>query len=551
MPVIHNIQTCGASECIALAEAEKEDPQEVATRGAPVPDTYSERTVKTMHRFKASAQPGKLLTPGTTLHTAALVHHGNGRTDPKEEFIRVAIVPHIGGAAKSTDSKIGVILKGYGVSTPMPDILQETLNVVNPQFIQHNLGTIPLNLPEVSFRFAGSRLPIANTLSGSLGNFFARHSSTSDDVETYINHRPAAFKNMAKGGKGKAICLEFYVNMDMYKLRVEGPAASAGSTRKRSASNSVPLKSVLAKRGRSSLPGGLCSAPSAVTFKKLTVSVDPVELTPDVILSPEPFSGLLYPEHFTQGSMKLVHELIITHEDLMEERVVAKRLFRVSENDADDIGNKVPLDANRDNLEAEVYRLVLGEKILGEFYTFSRAQNAEVFRYLKFSSAYLATELQVSETRAPSVASGMKHFPVDSTEGMTWLIEPKRASAVINFTGTLDHASHAAANDIQAKTVHAFTHFVFAKTERSLVFADLQGTPGPVRETIYFSGSGLGDWGQDGINSFVEGHSCNDICAALGLDKQYPMVPGEEDLPEENDTTSESTGLGERDEESD
>ncbi|KAF7327481.1 Alpha-type protein kinase domain-containing protein [Mycena kentingensis (nom. inval.)] len=207
---------------------------------------------------------------------------------------------------------------------------------------------------------------------------------------------------------------------------------------------------------------------------------------------------------------------------------------------------------------AEVYRLVLGEKILGEFYTFSRAQNAEVFCYLKFSSAYLATELQVSETRAPSVASGMKHFPVDSTEGMTWLIEPKRASAVINFTGTLDHASHAAANDIQAKTVHAFTHFVFAKTERSLVFADLQGTPGPVRECdgiILFDpmthttegGSGLGDWGQDGINSFVEGHSCNDICAALGLDKQYPMVPGEEDLPEENDTTSESTGLGERD----
>lgn len=63
---------------------------------------------------------------------------------------------------------------------------------------------------------------------------------------------------------------------------------------------------------------------------------------------------------------------------------------------------------------------------------------------------------------------------------MTWLVEGKRASVVISFTSTLDHKARGA-EDSQSDTVHTFAHFVFQYAEGSLVFADLQGTPGPVR----------------------------------------------------------------------
>ena len=87
--------------------------------------------------------------------------------------------------------------------------------------------------------------------------------------------------------------------------------------------------------------------------------------------------------------------------------------------------------------------------------------------------------MPVEVTRRPSIASGLDSFhPIH--HGMTWLVEGKRASVVISFTSTLDHKARGA-EDSQSDTVHAFAHFVFQYAEGSLVFADLQGTPGPVR----------------------------------------------------------------------
>ncbi|KAJ7853224.1 kinase-like domain-containing protein, partial [Mycena leptocephala] len=109
----------------------------------------------------------------------------------------------------------------------------------------------------------------------------------------------------------------------------------------------------------------------------------------------------------------------------------------------------------------------------------------------------------------------------------TWLVEGKRVSAVISFTSTLDHKARGA-EDSQSDTGHTFAHFAFQYSEGSLVFADLQGTPGPVRGNnglILFDpmthtldgGSGLGDFGMEGIESFVNGHECNRLCEQLHL----------------------------------
>jgi len=88
------------------------------------------------------------------------------------------------------------------------------------------------------------------------------------------------------------------------------------------------------------------------------------------------------------------------------------------------------------------------------------------------------TELPVQVTRSPSVASGLEKFD-PTLDGMTWLVEGKRAAAVIHFSSTLDHKQRG--SDLQTETVHSFAHYVFGATGGSLIMADLQGTPASVR----------------------------------------------------------------------
>ncbi|EAU89640.1 atypical/Alpha protein kinase [Coprinopsis cinerea okayama7 len=37
--------------------------------------------------------------------------------------------------------------------------------------------------------------------------------------------------------------------------------------------------------------------------------------------------------------------------------------------------------------------------------------------------------------------------------------------------------------------------------------------------------SGIGDFGEEGINKFVEEHVCQEVCLLLGFDKQFPLTP--------------------------
>jgi hypothetical protein len=40
---------------------------------------------------------------------------------------------------------------------------------------------------------------------------------------------------------------------------------------------------------------------------------------------------------------------------------------------------------------------------------------------------------------------------------------------------------------------------------------------------IYNSNSGIGDFGVDGIKTFIWDHQCGDICLRLGLDKSVTL----------------------------
>lgn len=88
-------------------------------------------------------------------------------------------------------------------------------------------------------------------------------------------------------------------------------------------------------------------------------------------------------------------------------------------------------------------------------------------------------EIVGESSLAPSPASGvsMEVF-LDSTSqnpdsAITWLLEPRRASSVEKWSGTLEHPPH---SDKAGNTIDAFMHFSYIYSQQSLLFADLQST---------------------------------------------------------------------------
>ncbi|KAJ7803224.1 kinase-like domain-containing protein [Mycena olivaceomarginata] len=241
--------------------------------------------------------------------------------------------------------------------------------------------------------------------------------------------------------------------------------------------------------------------------------------------------------------MKVAFDLAVVNTDGKEERYVAKCLYRTSEDQPQTVTRVVDRADNRAYLEADAFRLALGEHLLHEFYECAKEWEVPVYQYLKFTQAFLGEDLPVQITRMPSVASGVQDGFLDDVVGPTWLIEPKRASqAIILYTTTLNHAPRGL--DFTAKTVHAFAHNTFGSSESSLVFADLQGTSARVNGNdgvILFDpmthtrngGSGLGDFGTKGLETFIETHRCNELCKKLQFDEKFPLelmadIPGPE-----------------------
>lgn len=83
---------------------------------------------------------------------------------------------------------------------------------------------------------------------------------------------------------------------------------------------------------------------------------------------------------------------------------------------------------------------------------------------LIFSSGFLVRELGVA-----SATSGFT--TIDSA---VWLVEPLRTKSFDKFTGTLQHPSPER-QDKCGLTIAAFTHHVYETSNRTIVFADLQG----------------------------------------------------------------------------
>ncbi|KAJ7809964.1 kinase-like domain-containing protein [Mycena olivaceomarginata] len=211
---------------------------------------------------------------------------------------------------------------------------------------------------------------------------------------------------------------------------------------------------------------------------------------------------------------------------LDSDQYVAKRFYQL---ETDAVDSAISLDDNRIEVESEVIRLAQGKWFLDAFYRFCKG-----YKEVSFADAFLAVEI-----KKPSKASGLASIPDEQEEGLTWIVERKRPTTVIKFSGTLIHHSHR--TDLRSATISAFAHFVYGYSNKSLVFADLQGTPSRIKGKdglVLFDlmthtiseDSGVGDFGLEGIKTFLNGHKCSKVCSTLGTEEQYRLsLPDVED----------------------
>ncbi|KAG6855319.1 hypothetical protein H0H87_005060 [Tephrocybe sp. NHM501043] len=215
----------------------------------------------------------------------------------------------------------------------------------------------------------------------------------------------------------------------------------------------------------------------------------------------------------------------------MGKQLVAKRFFKLQE--SKDImaflDTKVSVSESRVEVEGEGMRLAQCQWFLAIFYQLcGKKSGVSVYENLTIADALLAQEIDGN-----SIASGLNSESDDSdSTGMTWLVEQKRLHALIKFSGTLQH--RILQKGLQTLTVHAFSHFVYGYSKETMVVADLQGTPAQVKGkdglvlfdvmTHTINGeSGIGDFGIEGMVSFLKDHECLDVCHGLGLDKSMPI----------------------------
>ncbi|KAF8214474.1 hypothetical protein K438DRAFT_1926918 [Mycena galopus ATCC 62051] len=152
---------------------------------------------------------------------------------------------------------------------------------------------------------------------------------------------------------------------------------------------------------------------------------------------------------------------------------VLKRFYRLSEDSETTAPNKLPFTVKEHfvQIQAEAARLNIA-----------------------FADAFLAEAVE-----SPTTASSVKEISPD-LPGLTWLKLHKK--------------------DLRSSTIHAFAHFDWGHSNWTLVFADLQGTMTHTRTGV----SGSGDFGLEGIQSFLDDHICGDVCRRLDLDKTAPLM---------------------------
>ncbi|KAJ6473885.1 kinase-like domain-containing protein, partial [Mycena sanguinolenta] len=503
--------------------------------------------------------------------TRMLLQHERGNGDPGEEKVMIAYQATLGFIGTSSWSVYYFTIRCNHAYSFL-DVKGQLTAQISVEWQRHKSSPL---LPEhVSIRWAGNRMPVPDTSNLTVGEFYAIHASN-DNAAIYVETVPPVWKQLASSRKRKGgfMALELYVDTDsvssahMYvwfstEVSSSGQKAWRPLTKLQAGLN-FGVPNFQQQRAVDHVSGArLCSefSPSAlvgpakvhnrtrVALKRINCVLDPITASPEFENSDIIINGKLRDEPFSSGAMKRAYELQSDNGP----HYVLKRFFRLKEDSENTAADSLPftIEEHLVQIQAEAGRLSMATWFLKAFLKHAEDLNVAVDTKLAFAEAFLAEELKF-----PSPASGIKEIGPESP-GMTWLVEPRRSSIVEHFTYMLSHKLHK--KDSRSATVHAFAHFVWGHSNRTLIFADLQGTPALVGHKdgmILFDpmshtktgDSGIGDFGIQGIKSFFRDHICGDICLRLHLEKSAPLkLSDEEDEEEDSDANGQPNEMAER-----
>ncbi|KAJ7512434.1 kinase-like domain-containing protein [Mycena galericulata] len=477
---------------------------------------------------------------GTSLNTAALLHHEHGGGTPGEDKVLVCWAVRESKAPKSLNLDLGSSSKKWAVSVALPDIRAHLVEVVNLEWARS--CTRPLLTAEVTIRWTGSLLLEPNTSNMLLGQFYAYYSVPSRS-SIYLATIPLMWKSACKATKGPAIWIELYIDSLAVRFFVHHPVQAAthsalyshSQVNKRiDALSQTPtslssMNSMIGSAFQSTVrKRALIHQRSSVTLKKIICVTDATTGEVEFEETSAQISGGIRSNHFSKGAMKYAFDFKTTS----GEALVVKRFYRISETNENSMAPPVTVLDNRTQIYLELQRLSIAAYFLKQFFRHAKRCAVPVHSAIVFADAWLGQELN-----RPSQASGTSKIDA-SHEGITWLVESKRATMVEHYTFTLNHQS--LRQDLCAQTIHAFAHFVYGHSNKAMVIADIQGTPSnvdgrdilvlfdpmthtPAGQVTCFN-SGIGDFGLEGIRSFICDHECGDVCRSLGLDQSMLLV---------------------------
>ncbi|RDB26567.1 hypothetical protein Hypma_005670 [Hypsizygus marmoreus] len=462
---------------------------------------------------KVSAQPTLPLT------TAGLDTFRNvGYNDA--DCIKVCVEARTNG---KIDARLGTTSRAYPPNmlvdaNTSTEVLENILTTLNPTWEKANSRS--LQLSDIDLRMHGNQTIIPGSQNSTLQDFYEVHKRSASS-EIYFGKLP----KMAACLKGKVLAIELWIDTSAYEERTGQTAISSAAKGKRKATGHRTTVDVTAKRPRVSLnlettfkrrSALSVEDGNTISLKLAHVNVDPEECDPTISWdASETKSAIIASSIFKSGKMKNCYKVVMD-----DKEYVAKCFF--------EIGNgidKVTPAENAKHLMEEVERCEYGRWFLHNFRTSAAEMGVEVADNIEFTQCFLAEELLPAGT-SPSVASGLDEFD-DPVNKIIWFLEPLRHTAVVRWSGTLQHPDH---KGKLAQTLAAFVHYAYSYSEGTLVFADLQGSKGTLSNgksgMVLFDVmthspngmTGVGDHGPEGVKCWREQHVCREICEGLKLE---------------------------------
>ncbi|KAJ7133796.1 kinase-like domain-containing protein [Mycena filopes] len=476
--------------------------------------------------------------PSLPLTTSNLNQLRNAAKGKLGRMITVNVLPTINGAVAIWLPRVS---DSFLADTGVMDIIDTILVNVNQTWELNSASGLTSRDVFLFWHKHQNLLP--NSLHSTIGELYDAHKQDYNS-QLYLENVPQQWRRL----KGEFVCFDLDIDVIHFESRTKTSAPPAAFKAKRSATDGTSSEEHPMKRMRTSVNSTVTvrSSTVATVSKKVVLpshgrdaeartrvslhvaSVVVGALDGQVAIdwdTNDKREAIIDDIPCAAGKTKRVHRLMIGGK-----AYVAKRFFEIG--NGRDI---VSLEENSAQLANEMTRLARGQWFLDRFYERAEETGTQVASDFVFADGLLVQEIIGDCSLIPSPAStvSMDMF-LEATSAhpdsaITWLLEPLRASALDRWSGTLEHPLH---SDKAGMTMDAFMHYSYVYSQKSFIFADLQSTraraPSGNAVSVLFDvmthtipqDSGVGDHGAAGIDSILNGHTCNIMCEALELGEE-------------------------------